>query len=256
MPKRTHVGGPYSRNKRRKTSSSFYGKPVRGYYRRSGYYGRFRRRGLINRRGYSTVALPEKKYFDSATVSGTVSNTGTILQTSINLVSQGNAPNQMIGRKIVIKRISARIICNLANAANATLSNLNGGEQMRLMMILDKQANGAAPAVTDILDGTNWMDFFKLENSKRFQLLKEWEFDFQQDIGHNDTATDVYFTGKQKMSAKWSKKCNYTIEFASNAGTRVITDVKSNNILWVGVTNISSTSITMDLKTRIRFYDD
>lgn len=78
------------RSKRRRYNTGGYRRMAasqRGYVRTVGFYG----------------APQEKKYFD-VLVNSTMAATGTIIA-SLNLIDQGNGPDECIGRKIVVKSL-------------------------------------------------------------------------------------------------------------------------------------------------------
>lgn len=240
MPKRSYTGGSYSASKRYKGYSSGYSRPTYKYSRR-----RYYRRG-----GY---VKPEKKFFDVNLTTTTIANTGTVLIPSINLVPQGNTESTMVGRKINITRISAKGYIVKPAATNATLANTVSSDQARVYLILDKQCNGAAPTIAQIFEDTDINTLMELENSKRFQIIKEWNKDVDAEVNYDGSTN--YFSGLKTDIFKWSKKCNYRIDFAPEAtpGTRAITEVKTNNIALVGFSLRGGMQLAV--RFRIRYED-
>jgi hypothetical protein len=210
-----------------------------GYTRRSGFYGRF------------SGKSPELKFMDSTATSTALAATGTVNSTSINLVDQGNGESQMIGRKIVIKSILVRATLQLPSTTNATLANIAGGDTYRIVVVLDKQANGAGPTIANVFEDTDIRTMNDLENSQRFTIIKEWKGTLQRDVNHDGTN---YMAGDVDRYIKWYKKCNVPIEFAPmSGGSRVIGEVKSNNIGILGFSG--SGAMTFTFRCRIRYAD-
>lgn len=252
MPKRTYSGKNSRPSKRYKTGTTYYPRPTRGFTRTSGFYGRFR---PLWRRGRGMSAdYPERKFFDTTISNTYATNTGTIVSPSLNLVSLGNAQNQMIGRKIIIKRISAYIDAQLYPTANATAANVICNDTLRLMLIQDKQANGAAATIAQMFQNNDFLSFQNLENSNRFKILKQWCVDLNSPLVY-DQGNSTFDAGTKTHFEKWSKKTNIRIDFGPQVGgTRAITEVRSNNLLIVGFTEFAA--VALNYRFRIRYTDD
>lgn len=231
----------------RKTNR-FIGRRARGYLRTVGWYGRFSKRPGVN--------LPERKFFDEATGSTNISATGTITP-SINLVPQGNGESAMVGRKITIKRISFRTVITLPSDAQSGVGTIAAYFPIRILILQDTQCNGAAATVGNVLESQNYASFMNLENRNRFRILKEFNFNLLRDL-HFNNAAQVYFAGFCQIGLKWSKKVNIPIEFSPEgmAGTRDISEVRSNNIFILSIAGSVNNVATFNHRTRIRYTDD
>lgn len=83
----------------------------------------------------------------------------------INGSAQGSAQNEHVGRKAIMKKVQLRYIYNSGSA---------GGQQsqVRILIVYDKQANGALPSVGDVLaSSATYNSFMNLANSDRFVVL-------------------------------------------------------------------------------------
>lgn len=232
--------GPYK--KYRKTNG-YISRGSRGFVRTSGYY---RRRGGV-------LDYPEKKFRDSGQLNIAVVNTGTLAVPSINLVPIGSNQNEMIGRKIVIKRINIRMKVDLDGKDTVASSEIGEGV-MRILLVQDKQCNGTGLSnTTDLLTTANIYSYMNLENSKRFKILKEWTEPMSSPIG---SESGTFFYGSNVHWINWSKKCNITIDYSAQAGgSRVIGEVKSNNIFLFAISD-SSNTMKVSVLARIRYTDD
>jgi hypothetical protein len=200
-----------------------------GYTRRSGYYGR-----------YSPLGT-ELKFLDT-TWNVNPSATGQIVLDSVNEVAAGTGESQRVGRKVTIKSINMRFVPNL----NSTASAANTDDGMRVILYHDKQCNGAAPNVVDILESADYLSFNNLSNKNRFRILMDKYVDLSSASGISATF------GKIAKTKQFYMKCNIPIEFSSTTGG--IAEIRSNNI---GVLCISDKGVSdVNGNVRIRFSDN
>lgn len=212
-------------NKRRRYTKKF----IPGKTRTSGYYGR-----------YNTTKNSELKFFDtqlafSFDLTGEVPATG-----QLNLIPQGVTESQRVGRKCVVKSIHIRGYCLGASDQPSDI--------IRLMVVLDRQCNGAAAVGTDILTTANTYSFNNLANSQRFLILKDWylQYNVMASVGNAATFPN------QVIKVKWNKKCNIPLEFSSTTGA--ITEIRSNNI-FLYAAGLNDDKTTFVGNCRIRFSD-
>lgn len=272
MPKRTYItsfdsGGMRDYSKRYKGSSYPNFRATRGYYRRAGYYGRaFKRqywrrvRGRLLKYGYG----PERKFFDGVRAAVVPAATGTILNASINLVPQGTGESEMIGRKIIVKRISMRLNCALPTAGPYDDVNQPFDDTIRICLILDKQANGAGATIGQIFESApgignaTYLSMMNLEYSKRFQIIKEWMINFDANgvAFWNATAGEPkFYKFGEEETIKWSKKKNIRIDFGNMAGaTRNINEIRTNNLVVAAFTKRGLAAV--EYYWRIRYLDE
>ncbi len=183
----------------------------------------------------------ENKFFDTTLGTTALATAGVILSPTLNLVLQGVSESNRIGRKMTITRINMRMFIVL-NSGTAVTS-----ETYRLMVVLDRQANGAAATITDVLETADEKSFNNLANSQRFLVLKDWYGSINKtaDIGTN--------INSQLKVVTFFKEVNIPIEFSATAGA--ITDIRSNNLLLLGLSSVGAT-ISISHTTRIRFSDN
>ncbi len=208
---------------------------VPGATRIGGYYGRYSGRG------------GELKFFDAVLDQAGVPTGGSILD-SMNLIGQGVTESTRIGRKCTIKSIFWRyqVALPVQDAVAVPIT----GDTFRVIMFVDKQANGATAAVLDILETANIHSFRNLANQNRFDIL----YDKLHNINYAAMGSDgagVMSQGKLVHNYTFYKKCNVVLEFDNTTGA--ITEIRSNNI---GLLRISATGICDLLSQyRIRFSD-
>lgn len=181
-----------------------------GYIRKGGYYGR-----------YNGPFAQETKFLD-VTVSDAIVATGGLIIGTVNVIPQGTTESQRIGRKVVISKILFKYSFDLPSSATMTETS----DIFRVILYVDKQCNGAAPAITDILVTANVRSFRALDNSDRFQILMDRTEAINATVGSGDGAAND--SGITTRFRKFYKTCSIPIEYDSTSG--VIAEIKSNNV--------------------------
>lgn len=225
--------------------------------RRTGLWGRFYGSG-----GVGSGLKPELKYLDQ-NIPGDNWDTpevGRIIQ-SINLVPQGNSASEMIGKQIVVKKIQVRMSINKNFDYAPNADNLVNAALFRMCVVLDTQCNGTQPTWADVMESQTLYSMPNISNSKRFRILKEWTWEFKNELFYNTSASGTVPVqcGNHMRSLWFNKKCNIPIEFSGQAGAvRDINEVRSNNIFIIGATESNVPESDMFLtqgRYRIRYYD-
>ncbi len=201
----------------------------KGYDRTGGFYGRFAKAGELK---FHDVDL------DDAVIAA-----GANVTASINLIGQGVTESTRVGRKCTIKSINWRF--NILLPTSATVGRQ---ETVRIILYLDKQANGATAANTDVLESADYQSFNNLSNKSRFRTLMDRQYELVTDSAGDGTTND---SGVDVINDTFFKKCNIPIEF--DATTGAITEIRSNNI---GVILLAKNgTATFESKFRLRFSD-
>jgi len=188
---------------------------VPGMTRTTGFYGRF------GQNAKAAGNKPELKFFDT-TLAFVIDATGEVPATGqLNLIPQGDTESTRDGRSATIKSIQIR---GMIKADFGAAANPFGVTYMYL--VLDKQANGAAAAVSDVLtNATMTNGMFNLENSARFVILKKWVHDWTPQAG----ATTAF--GAVARHVEFYKKVDIPITWSSTTGA--ITEIRSNNLFLI-----------------------
>ncbi len=194
-------------------------------------------------RGVRTFNI-EKKFHD-VDLDDTVIASGGAITASINLIPQGVTEITRVGRKATIRNINWRFKVTLPSSTTSGATS----DVARVMMYLDKQANGAAATVTDILETADFQSFNNLANKSRFRILFDHNYDLVAPSGGGDGTTEDY--GEFTVTDTMFRKVNIPIEFDSTAGA--ITEIRSNNI---GVLLITAGGFGgFSSKIRLRYTD-
>lgn len=218
--------------KRKRTGSL---KP--GFYRQGGYF-RFNNALLMAKRRhlrkyrrpqYSPKDV-ELKYKDGAFAQAPVAAAGNIVQNSLHLMAQGTTPSERIGNKIVIKQIFLHIEVLLPSTATVAETS----DIVRILVVKDKQCNGAAATVAAVLQGTTLYDFNNMENKGRFKTLAERTYSLKSGGAGNSTATTIV-TMEDIIHDTIAIKCNIPVQYGGAGGA--ITDIKSNNVFLLAISS-------------------
>lgn len=207
-----------------------------------------RARAVAAARGI-TRRLPtgELKFLDTSKGNTLISSTGTVLDDSLNHIAQGTDESERIGRKCTVQALHIRGEIYIPSTTNAQSCS----DVVRVIVYVDKQTNGSAASVTDLLESAAYNSFANLTNSGRFLILSNSVRVVNCTAGAGaDTATDVY--ADNRVLYQFDKKCNIPLEFSSTTGA--ISELRSNNI---GVMAISSRGLCyINYNARIRYSDN
>lgn len=209
---------------------------VPGKDRASGYYGR-----------YSGVNA-ELKFHDSQINATSVSTSGAITST-LCVIAQGTSESERIGRKCTIRSMHFRYAVKLPEiSANLTPPP---PDELRVIIYLDKQCNGAAAVPGDILEQVDVRGFRNLANSGRFVLLHDKMFTMNYETQSFEGTTNYCASGKKLVNHGFNKKVNIPIEYNSTTGG--LSEIRSNNI---GCLLVSDQGVTdFECRFRLRYSD-
>ncbi|MFQ0997907.1 hypothetical protein [Gilliamella sp. CG33] len=202
-------------------------------------------------RGRRATAGGELKFHDISFSDAVVTNSGAIVEDSLLTIAQGTTESTRIGRKLTVKAIAFRYTVQIPTTATAA----NTTDTIRVMMYLDKQTNGAAAAVTDILESAAYQSFNQLANTSRFTILYDKTTSLSCKSGSGRGTADTLSFGGHRVDPTFYKTCNIPIEYDNVASTGVITTMRSNNIGILAITASGLAGIPTAL-VRIRFSDN
>jgi len=188
----------------------------------------------------------EVKFKDTTKAQTALANAGTIFNDTLLGMIEGNTDSTRIGNRITVKSVMLRGDARLPSTAAST----DTSQIVRIIVYLDRQANGATAAVADILASADYRSFNNLDNSDRFRTLAEETIDLT--LSGATPSGAAYTYGETKKSFFMKAKLNLDVKFKGNAGT--VADLASSNI---GVLVISETDGlgTLGYIARVRYTD-
>lgn len=131
---------------------------------------------------FSRYAVAPRKVelkYDNGTVTTTVSTTGSVVQ--MLDVANGTGSSERIGKSIMLHDMTLNYNI-LPNAASSRLL-------WRCVIVYDRQTNGAAPSVTDVMHTTAVESMYNADNQTRFKVL----YDQSGVIVTNATGIDIEY---------------------------------------------------------------
>ncbi len=182
------------------------------------------------------VASTHEYKFVSTSIDDAVIATGGTVQTQLFTIAQGDGRGNREGRKITLTSIQCRFILSLP----PTNMHTETSELMRIIILHDKQANGALPAVLDILLTAGVQSFKNLEQTQRFRTLLDRTMTVTSQTGAWDGTNPEF--GEDIIFFDWYKKLNIPIMYDNSLTTGVIATIVSNNIvaLYISRTGIGA----------------
>lgn len=208
-------------------------------------------------RAYRQGELKSVDVFESSAI---LSQTATFQL--MNGIQSGSSFYNRIGN--VVRLRSLHLIGQLVVNGTAPASI---PEYDRVMVIYDRQSNGAFPALADVLtsyknDGTTSstvFDHLNMNNKDRFQVL----CDIRLAIPYNtngapnaDLASIIDYNGEYNIN-RFIKLKGSEVHFKASSNPSVIGDISTGAIflMTVGSSVLATAPFTLDWSCRLRYYD-
>lgn len=186
----------------------------------------------------------EYKFSDQVRDQGPVLSGGSI-QPQIFTIPTGDDDQSRDGKKITLSSISVRFQYSLPSS----LSFNDTDESLRVILLIDKQANGALPGVGDILELIDIQGHRNLDETIRFRTIMDRTWSINSTAGAwNGTVTHF---GAVRGHDSFYKKLNLTIFYSGDAGT--IADIVSNNIVMLYISEQQKGNLKANI--RVRYLD-
>jgi hypothetical protein len=150
----------------------------------------------------------------------------------------GTAIDQRLGRTVTLDCLEALI-------QDQVTSGTGVDQYHRILFVYDKQPNGAAFVITDVLDTTNTVSFPNLANRARFDILYD-------DLHHLNASAEP---GSERT---YSIRIPLNRRVIFNAGTAgTVADIVTGSlyILVLGNVAAGSTAGTLDIMARLFFHN-
>lgn len=187
----------------------------------------------------------EFKFKDTTKAQASTATAGAIFTDTLLAMVEGNTDSTRIGNRITVRSVMLRGTAMLPAATDSA----NTSQVVRIILYLDRQANGATATVADILASADYRSFNNLDNSDRFRTLAEETVDL---VAQGAVPTGAALTfGKVRQSFFLKAKLNIDVKYKANGGD--ITDLASTNIgvFVIGESNFA----TVGYIARVRYTD-
>lgn len=181
---------------------------------------------------------PEAKWHD-VNVNSTMNAAGVILPMS--LIPQGSTDQQRDGRRCILVHLGFRFEIFMNSSAGMGAADIS-----RVLIVQDKQTNGALAVVTDVLDEADYQSHYNLTNEDRFKILwdKTWEVSILAGAGNGTTN----LSGERRIAVEWFHHTRIPMEFS--AATGAITEITSNSIFILHISSAAETVLSGKWRTR------
>lgn len=182
-----------------------------------------------------TLVNVERKHFDDQTTATVQSETPILHPLAIvlqNATGTGRNGDQ-------IKTLGSRLSYLIKISASAAST------QFRVLLIQDKQCNGALPAAGDVLEDVTVTDAMvspiNLDNKYRFRIL-------------HDKVHQLSISGNQSVYVRRQIKHMFKVRYDATAGA--ITDLTSNNLFLMLISSETTNTPVITFHHRLRFVDN
>lgn len=153
-------------------------------------------------------------------------------------IARGDDINQRAGREVTLRSIECRFLGRVTAGTGID-------QQHRLLIVYDRQSNGAAPSVADVLVPANVLSPRNLENRRRFKVLYDRYFQLS---ASGESGSEKVF--------KFYRRLRHPMVFnAGNAGT--VSDITSGALYAVilGSQAAGATAGNINGRVRVRYED-
>ncbi len=170
---------------------------------------------------------------------------------SLSSVAQGDGETQRDGRRMEILSVHIKGFVILV-AQEAAAAPING-QAIRLVLVLDKQTNGAQLNAEDVFTTTTtdvnaWRN---LQHSQRFRILKDVRIDLMP-WGGTAGGTNSFDRGETKVLFEIHKVFKKPITVNHTGTTAVVASIADNSLHLIGVST-SATACAVSYVSRVRF---
>lgn len=220
-----------------------------------------------NPKAISRVKPPanaEVKWYDKSAITAAWGAAGGgipsyIYVDSLNRIAQGDTGDTRDGNKILVTKLSLRGTCEAYQNSNGTFTSTTPGEvYFRWMVIIDTQANGANPALTDVFEsdptGADQFDIYNsLTETGRYKILMDKFIKVNAACPIYNTNTQ--HTHVQNRLTHFKKTFNLNLPIVYSDGTSNMAAVRNNNIFMVIFNGHDGSNLGVNYRTRLRFTD-
>lgn len=195
----------------------------------------------------ASLKLMELKFLDTdLTGIGVIAQT--LEQVGINVIIQDDTEDGRTGRRVTVKSIDCKGFVQIQGETAAG----NTSDWVKLMLVLDKQANKAATiTATDLFVTDSILSYANLANKNRFKIL--WSENFTLGVSGAAASGAALVFGSDARPFEVHKLVNIDIDFDNTAATGARTTQTANSISFLAISRNGIAS--MAGTARIRFTD-
>ena len=159
--------------------------------------------------------------------------------------AQGHTDNQRIGKNVYAKRLEISCILNVTACPQ-------GSDEIVMEVWLDKQANGAAAAITDIYKGVGALELRNVFKAKRFKMLARHKHDVHATGSDGDPTTPLLQFDVTPVQLQYTVPLNYRMTYLVDTESKVAPEQYS---LYMVTSSSRGSTYTVNAITRFWFSD-
>lgn len=182
---------------------------------------------------------PERKNVDvQSTLTPTAASNQFAGPVLLNGLAQGDTANQRAGRQVTLKSLLLRYSWEMGAGSS-------GGSPARILIVYDRQTNGSAHGITDLLSLDQFNSPLNLSNKDRFLVLADV------------LTSPISIVGDVSVADVIIRKFKQLNTMFNTGSTGAVADITTGSIyLWVAQTNdIGATAPVFTFYNRIRYTD-
>jgi len=235
MPAQSKASGS-----KRKTG---YGGSVKGQKKaKKSYQAKGNAYGLVRAVG----AAKEKGYVD-AVITSAPDSAGSVQH--INIIPQGAAVTQRVGKKVVMTGLQVR-----GRITNTTLTG--GCVNAALIVIYDKRPTGALPTIATILASASPFSMNNDDGSGRFSIIRRWDITMNGgNLATTKSQTSNSTVNLNDGGGNWTDMKARPVVFTATAATGAIGTIEEGALYWVAITDSGASTCDVVGQVRVRFLD-
>lgn len=191
------------------------------------------KRARYNRTIYRKPTITEYKYATQTKALTEVTSTAAF--TLLNGLALGNDYNNRVGRKVNWWSLQLKML----------IKGDTGGvpENLRMLVVKDKQPNGAEFGITDLLDAATMYSQKNLNNRSRFTILADRVYNI-------DGVTKLECSDKAFFRFKGKTQTTY-----NSGATAVIGSIETNSLYLVLVSDVAANGPDVAFTARFKYVD-
>ncbi len=167
------------------------------------------------------------------------------MQPQLFVIADGTTAEQRSGNKVTLTQVQATFEFQLPVTTNATET----ADVIRIILFIDKDPDGALPAVNDLLQSAVIESYESVPNMNRFRILSDRIVTITSMAGGGTAGTNF---GRAKKYFRIKRKLNLPVLYSATSG--LIATVRDNNVF---ILFISSNGLTTVFYTvRFRYLDN
>lgn len=220
---------------------------ARGFMRRPRSFGAMGKRTVGRTRGFWDPRTQQSDWVTNQKILDPVVSTSYNVTTSasiilLNGIAAGDDSDQRDGRRVTLDSVSIR-----GDLFYAVTTSAHPADMVRMMLVYDKQANGAAPAITDILINANADSHYNQNNMGRFEVL--WDQVWTLPQVPASTTSSVLFP-----KIKATKRVGRATQYSGTGNTVASIASGALYLVWVGSQASGANNTVAELSVRTMFH--